>query len=190
MKATLRSSAAAAALLLAPLGAMLVSQPAAAQHGYGYAQPGYVYPQPAVVAEPDFRRDADRWEHRDHRYRRDDRGPWIADLAAAQGARGWTRIAARFGDQGSGVDPASVVLRIDGRDVTGRARVDQDDVRYAEDLRPGRHMAELVVRDRAGNASRRSWFFDVASSGRHHGGDGYRSDGYRDDGYRDGGQRW
>lgn len=162
MKATLRSSAAAAAMLLAPIGAMLVAQPAAAQQGFGYSQP-------AVVAQQqDFRGDRDRWEHRDNRYRRDDRGPWIGDIVATQGERGWTRISARFGDQGSGVDFRSVVLRVDGRDVTHRARVDGDDIRFADDLRPGRHVAELVVRDRAGNASRRSWTFDVTGHGRHY----------------------
>ena len=176
MKATLRS--AAAALLLAPI-AMLVAQPAAAQQGYGY---NYGYARPALVAQPDFRGDHDRWDHdrwdqRDNQFRRDDRGPWIADLTASQGQRGWTRIAARFGDQGSGVDLRSLVLRVDGRDVTRQARVDGDDIRYADDLRPGRHMAELVVRDRAGNASRRSWTFDVTEHGRRFG---------YDDGYRDG----
>jgi hypothetical protein len=160
MKATLRSSATAAAMLLLSLGAAVVAQPAAAQFAYGPAQP-------AVVAPGEFR--GDRWDHRDNHYRRDDRGPWIGDITASQGDRGWTRIAARFGDQGSGVDPASVMLRVDGRDVTRRARVDGDDIRYADDLRPGRHFAELVVRDRAGNATRRTWTFDVVDHGRHYG---------------------
>jgi hypothetical protein len=166
MKATLRSSLAAAAMILAPVGAMLVAQPAAAQHAYGYSQP-------AVVAQQDFRGDRDRWDHdrwdrRDHGYRRDDRGPWIGEMVATQGGRGWTRISARFGDQGSGVDFRSVVLRVDGRDVTQQARIDGDDIRFADDLRPGRHVAELVVRDRAGNATRRSWTFDVAGHYRHY----------------------
>lgn len=187
MKATLRSPAAAAAMLLASLGAALVAQPAAAQssygYGYGYAQPRYsqpgyaqpgyaysqpTYPQPAVVAQPDFRGDHDHGEHR--RFARDNRGPWIGDITASQGGRGRIRIAARFGDRDSGVDPASVVLLVDGRDVTHHARVDDGDIRYAEHLHSGRHVAELVVRDRAGNATRRAWTFDVAERGRH---DGY-----------------
>jgi Ni/Co efflux regulator RcnB len=146
MKATLRFSAAAAAMLLAPIAALLVAQPAAAQQ------------------------DHDRWEHRDSRQRRDDRAPVVSDLTPSQGervgARGLTRISAHFDDQGSGVDRRSVMLRIDGRDVTRRARVDSDDIRYADDLRPGRHMAELVVRDRAGNTARRSWTFEVLDRGR------------------------
>jgi hypothetical protein len=30
-----------------------------------------------------------------------------------------------------------------------------------ENLRPGRHVAEVMVRDRAGNLARRTWAFDV-----------------------------
>lgn len=162
MKATLRS--AAAALLLAPIGAILVAQPAAAQQGFGYTQP-------AVVVQPDSRGDRDRWEHRDGR-RRDDRAPQISDLTPSQGervgVRGLTRVSAHFTDQGSGVDLGSLVLRLDGRVVTHRARVDGDGIRYADDLRPGRHVADLVVRDRAGNTARRSWSFDVVDRGRNH----------------------
>jgi hypothetical protein len=94
---------------------------------------------------------------------RDRSAPQIVEVSPAHGdrvsERGWTRITARVGDHGSGVE--SVHLRIDGRDVSGRVRFDGDDIRYAEDLHPGRHSAELAVRDRAGNVARRSWFFDV-----------------------------
>jgi hypothetical protein len=97
------------------------------------------------------------WGHRDRS------APQIVEVSPAQGdrvgERGWTRITARVGDHGSGVQ--SVHLRIDGRDVSGGVRFDGDDIRYAEDLHPGRHSAELAVRDRAGNVARRSWFFDV-----------------------------
>lgn len=181
MKATFRSSAAAAAMLLGSLGAMLVSTPAAAQfhYRYGYEQPAvvaqpdfrgrYGYVQPAVVAQPDFRGDHQRWDGRGRHFRRDDRGPWISDLTASQGGRGRTRLATRVGDHGSGVDLASLVLRVDGHDVTRHARVDGDDIRYAEFMHPGRHVAELTVRDRAGNISRRSWAFDVPEHGRNYG---------------------
>lgn len=153
-------------MLLGSLGAMLVSLPAAAQQNYRY---GYGYAQPAVVAQPDFRGDHERWDHRGRQFRRDDRGPWISDLTATQGGRGRTRLAARFGDHGSGVDLGSLVLRVDGQDVTHHARVDGDHVHFAEFLQPGRHRAELALRDRAGNTSRRSWAFDVPDQGRHHG---------------------
>ena len=156
-------------MLLGSLGALLVSQPAAAQHNEGYG-----YAQRSVLAQPDLRGDPQRWDHHGRHDRRDDRGPWISDLHAWQGGRGRTRITARFNDQGSGVDPASLVLRVDGYDVTHHARVDGDHVHFAEFLQPGRHVAELAVRDRAGNSSRRSWAFDVAARGRHDGDDDRR----------------
>jgi len=142
---TLRTKIAAAALLLAPLGALVAAQPAAAQtrsddHG-GYHE----------------------------RFAPDRRAPTIFDVTPQQGERvserGLTRISARFSDDRSGIDMRSVSLRIDGRDVTGRARMDGDDIRYADNLRPGRHVADLQVRDRAGNLARRSWVFDVGGRG-------------------------
>jgi hypothetical protein len=103
-------------------------------------------------------RDDDRWD-------RDERPPVISDLTPDHGARiderGRTRISARFSDDGAGIDPASVRLRVDGRDVTGEARIEGDAVRFRDDLALGRHSAELVVRDRAGNVARRVWNFDV-----------------------------
>jgi hypothetical protein len=150
MKSTLRTKIAAAAMLLVPMGVMLAATPAAAAHRDGAYERGHGYGD-----ERDFRVDQ--------------RAPRIFDVTPEDGdrvgARGWTRITARFQDRGTGV--ATVSLRVDGRDVTDRARVDADDVRYAEDLRPGRHWAELVVRDRAGNTARRTWTFDVVDHGRY-----------------------
>jgi hypothetical protein len=97
------------------------------------------------------------WEYRDRE------APEIVELSPAQGERvserGRTRITARVSDQRSGVE--SVTLRLDGRDVSSGVRVEGNDIRYAEDLQPGRHSAELAVRDRAGNIAMRRWFFDV-----------------------------
>ena len=164
MKSTLRSKIAAAAMLLVPVGAMLAVTPASAEHRDGYSDRGHGY----------------GYGDRDQ-FRGDNRAPRIFDVTPDNGdvvsERGRTRIAARFHDRESGV--GTVVLRVDGRDVTGRARVDGDDIRYAENLRPGRHVAELVVRDRAGNTSRRTWTFDVANDVRRDGyGRGYGRDGY------------
>ena len=103
----------------------------------------------------------------------DQRGPQITDVTPSHGDRiadqGRTRISARYGDSRSGVDLSSVQLRVDGRDVTRFSRYDEDSIRYREDLAPGRHHAELVVRDRAGNVSRRSWSFDVVDPDRRYG---------------------
>jgi hypothetical protein len=113
-----------------------------------------------VTARVDARSDrAGRgWEHRDRE------APRIADLSPAQGERvserGRTRITARVADQGSGVE--SVSLRLDGRDVSSAVRIEGENIRYTEDLQPGRHSAEIAVRDRAGNVARQRWFFDVA----------------------------
>ena len=141
MNSTLRTKLAAAAIVLVPVGAMLAAQPAAAQ------------------GRDDFHGHGPRVEQRDRT------APSIFDVTPNQGARvserGLTRISARFNDDRSGVDPRAVTLRVDGRDVTRHANVDGNDIRYADNLRPGRHAAELVVRDRAGNVSRRAWSFLV-----------------------------
>lgn len=105
---------------------------------------------------------------------RDRRAPEISDLTPSNGDRvndrNNTRISARFSDNDSGIDPRAVSLRIDGRDVTGASRVDNDEIRFRGDLAPGRHVAEVVVTDRAGNVARRNWSFDVVDrSGRNYG---------------------
>ena len=96
---------------------------------------------------------------------RDQRPPQVTDVTPNHGERvdgdRRERISARFHDDGSGVDPASVRLRVDGVDVTRNARISEDGVHYRDNLRRGRHTAELVVRDHAGNASRTAWSFRV-----------------------------
>lgn len=154
----------AAALLLSPLAA-LVAQPASAGH-------------PAVVVEPavvdnGYGYGNERWNRG---WRRDERAPQIFELTPqpgdAQGRR-FTLVSARFMDQRSGIDPASVRLRIDGRDVSQHARVSADEIRYRDRLAPGRHVAEVIVRDRAGNVARRTWQFDVLNRGHERYGYGY-----------------
>ena len=173
MKSTLSSKLAAALAVIVPVGAMLVATPASAEHRDGWSDRGHGY----------------GYERHDRDYdRRDNRAPRITDVTPDHGdvvsERGWTRISAGYRDRGTGV--ATVSLRVDGRDVTSRARVDHDGIRYAENLRPGRHHAELVVRDHAGNTARRSWVFDVANDVRN---DGYGY-GYGRDGYYGQPQRW
>jgi hypothetical protein len=91
--------------------------------------------------------------------------PQITELMPANGDRlpdlDRVQIGARLSDQGSGVDPASVRLRINGDDVTADARISPDEVRYRADLPPGRYQAEVRVRDRAGNTDIKSWTFEV-----------------------------
>jgi hypothetical protein len=102
--------------------------------------------------------------------RRDQESPDILDLMPANGERvgerGNTRVGARLADAGSGIDPDSVRLRINGRDVSADARVTDDRVVLREDLDPGRYTAEVTVRDKVGNLTRKSWNFEVVERGR------------------------
>src|SRR5690606_19796063 len=93
------------------------------------------------------------------------RPPQITDLTPSSGdrvrERGTTESSAKVNDDGSGIDRGSVIVRVAGRDVSRRARFEGDEIRFRDDLRDGRHTAEVVVRDRAGNTARRSWTFEV-----------------------------
>jgi hypothetical protein len=114
-------------------------------------------------------RDRDRDGDRDRPRMRDDSAPEISDLSPRNGeivpSAGRTVVAAQFNDRGgSGVDPGSVRITLDGRDVTPSARVTADEFRYRSDLAPGRYRAEVTARDRAGNATTKSWTFDVAGT--------------------------
>jgi hypothetical protein len=105
---------------------------------------------------------------------RDERSPNITDLLPANGerigTRGRARVGAHLSDDGSGVDPASVRLRLNGRDVTEDARISPDEVLFRGDLEPGRYSAEVSVRDQAGNRTVKTWSFDVAPAERVGGG--------------------
>jgi hypothetical protein len=141
MQSALRKPVAAAALLLSAAAA-LMAQPALAHDHDGDGHDG--------------------WHHA---AQGDERAPMIRELTPRPGERVGnqlrTTVSARFRDEASGVDPASVRLHIDGHDVTGSSRIDDDEVRFHNNLFPGRHVAEVVVRDRAGNTARRSWQFEL-----------------------------
>jgi hypothetical protein len=91
--------------------------------------------------------------------------PQITDLLPAHGdrvtARGRTHIAARMIDDGGGIDPSRVRMRLNGRDVTADARITPDEVHYRADLDPGRYAVELTARDTTGNMTTKTWTFDV-----------------------------
>jgi len=98
----------------------------------------------------------------------DNRPPIIANLAPREGdtvnAAGPTVVSGNFEDRGgSGVDPASVRILLSGRNVTPDAQVTPQSFSLRAALPPGRHTVDVTARDRAGNAVRRSWSFDVAS---------------------------
>lgn len=104
----------------------------------------------------------------DRPFVRDTQPPVVRDLQPGHGevvgGAGRTNVAARFADAGSGVDPDSVRIRISGRDVTDLARIGDDAFTLREDLPPGRHTAEVTLRDQAGNGVTQSWSFEVGTS--------------------------
>jgi len=100
---------------------------------------------------------------------RDNRAPTISQLTPRQGdivsPVGTTLISAEFDDgRGRGVDPRSVRITLDGRDVTPMAHITPERFTYRSDLAPGRYTAEVTARDYAGNVVSRSWSFDVGTS--------------------------
>lgn len=115
----------------------------------------------------DERRDGRDGKDRDDRQQagRDQQPPQVTAVSPANDEvveeRRRTRITARLADAGSGIDPASVRLTVDGLDVTKNTEVTGDLVRYREELGSGRHSAQLVVRDKAGNTTRTAWSFQV-----------------------------
>lgn len=99
----------------------------------------------------------------------DNRAPDLVQLVPAEGATVPAGlpvlITARFDDgRGSGVDPASVRIVVSGRNVTQEAQIDRESLSFRAALPPGRHTVEVTASDRAGNAVRRSWSFDVAAA--------------------------
>jgi len=98
----------------------------------------------------------------------DNRPPLIVDLSPREGdtvpAGRPTVVSGAFNDRGgSGVDPNSVRILLSGRNVTSDAQVTPGSFTYRAPLPPGRHTVDVTARDRAGNAIRRSWSFEVAS---------------------------
>jgi hypothetical protein len=72
-------------------------------------------------------------------------------------------IRASFSDVGAGVDPARVVLLVDGVDVTAQATVSSAQIEYtpANDMALGERAVSLRIVDHAGNATTKPWTFSV-----------------------------
>jgi hypothetical protein len=107
----------------------------------------------------------------DDNYANDRRAPEISDLSPAHGEnvreRRRTHVSARVTDEGSGIDPESIRLVLNGRDVTADTRLRDDTVHFRDELPDGRYTAELTVRDKAGNTARRAWSFGVVDVDRY-----------------------
>jgi hypothetical protein len=99
----------------------------------------------------------------------DNAAPVIGNLLPRQGeavsGAGVTVVSGTFDDAGgTGVDPRSVRVTLAGRDVTAHTQVTPQSFSYRGTLSPGRHSVEVTARDLAGNASQKSWTFDVGSA--------------------------
>ena len=96
----------------------------------------------------------------------DAKPPVLRNLTPREGEavidRATLSISATFDDAGGvGVDPKSVQIRVSGRNVTADSDITAQFFTYRADLPPGRHTVDVSARDRAGNAVRKSWTFDV-----------------------------
>lgn len=96
------------------------------------------------------------------------RPPQIGNLMPREGtvvARGPTQVSGNFDvASGGGVDPRTVRITISGRDVTALSQITPREFTFQGMLPPGRHTAEVVVADRAGNVAQKTWSFDVGGA--------------------------
>ena len=75
---------------------------------------------------------------------------------------GQISITGTFDDSGGvGVDPQSVRVLIDGRDVTRNSTITPQFFTYRADPGPGSHQVQVNARDMSGNEMRHSWRFTV-----------------------------
>jgi hypothetical protein len=72
-------------------------------------------------------------------------------------------VSAAFSDEGSGVDPTSVRLLVDGVDLTSEAEVSAEGITWVavEPLAEGLHLVAVDMADLAGNPAEASWAFTV-----------------------------
>lgn len=78
--------------------------------------------------------------------------------------QGQISISGSFDDSGGlGVEPKSVRLFVDGRDVTGNASITPQFFTYRVAPPPGSHRVEVTAQDLAGNTMRQGWSFNVGT---------------------------
>jgi hypothetical protein len=99
----------------------------------------------------------------------DNRPPQVVNITPREGEAVPSgppiQISANFEDRGgTGVDPASVRVMLSGRNVTPEAQVTPTSFSFRASLQPGRYTVDVTARDRAGNAVRRDWSFDVGAA--------------------------
>ena len=99
----------------------------------------------------------------------DTSAPKVLDFSPAKGATVDSRaplIYATLSDEnGVGIDPASVRVRLDGADVTSQATVTPAFFNIkAGNLNAGQHQVQVSVADKAGNVTNSQWAFTVTDS--------------------------
>lgn len=74
-----------------------------------------------------------------------------------------TTISADVTDNRAGIDPESLVMLVDGEDVTAEATLDETTVSYEPGpLSQGGHTVSLTIADGAGNLATLDWGFDIS----------------------------
>lgn len=97
--------------------------------------------------------------------------PFIRNVQPKEGDQIWMTpqftISGSFEDgQGTGIDPRTVKIMVDGRDVTSNADITPQFFSYRpRNLYPGVHRVEITARDHAGNAMRSGWSFHTSAQG-------------------------
>jgi hypothetical protein len=97
----------------------------------------------------------------------DKEAPTVQNLFPADGSVATTdrpKISGAFDDgRGTGVDPKSVRIRFDGRDITREARITETSFTYQPPraLLPGQYRVEVDLKDLSGNVGRSTWSFDI-----------------------------
>ncbi|MGC4047883.1 MAG: stalk domain-containing protein [Armatimonas sp.] len=99
----------------------------------------------------------------------DGTGPQIGTLSPAPNAAASTQnllIYATLSDSGTGIDPGSVRVTVNGADVTAKATVTEAFFSYKPEapLPAGKTAIAVTARDLAGNESSREWSFQVAAN--------------------------
>lgn len=86
-----------------------------------------------------------------------------ADLVLAPGI--WPTISARFDSPNAAIDPDSIMLQVDGADVTAAASRDGDHIQFrgAQPFAEGRHDVTLSVRDTLGASATAAFGFTIAA---------------------------
>lgn len=99
----------------------------------------------------------------------DNEAPLLTEFSPDDGSRLGSRramITATFDDRGgTGIDPQSFRMRIDGRDVTSNAKIEGGRISYRPDTQfgAGRHDVIVQASDLAGNQVEKRWSFDIIS---------------------------